>query len=76
MHRSCNVAHCTCVILRLSFKNTSKALEPFAERSHVTVWVQRFNSKHVYRCKRISASLVKETHKYRLEQIKHGYGLH
>ncbi|MGC1933300.1 MAG: hypothetical protein WA667_30365 [Candidatus Nitrosopolaris sp.] len=39
---------------------TSKALEPFAERRHVAVleWVQRFNPKQVYSCKRIAAFLV------------------
>jgi hypothetical protein len=35
--------------LGLGFKNTSRALEPFAERSHVAVWqwVQRFDLKQV-----------------------------
>lgn len=33
--------------LGLSFRNTSRALEPFAERSHIAVWqwVQRFDPK-------------------------------
>jgi putative transposase len=39
--------------LGLSFRNTSKALEPFEEkgrRSHVAIWnwVQQFNPKKVY----------------------------
>ncbi|MGC1932252.1 MAG: hypothetical protein WA667_25045 [Candidatus Nitrosopolaris sp.] len=47
----------------LSFRNTSRALEPFAERSHVAVleWVQRFNPKQVYPCERIAAFLIDET---------------
>jgi hypothetical protein len=36
--------------LGLSFRNTSRALQPFVERSHVPVWewVQRFDPKQVY----------------------------
>jgi hypothetical protein len=49
--------------LGLSFRNTSRALQPFAERSHVAVseWVQRFDPKQVYPCKRIAAFLIDET---------------
>ncbi|HZC21602.1 MAG TPA: hypothetical protein VE223_08155 [Nitrososphaeraceae archaeon] len=51
--------------LGLSFRNTSKAIQPFGEegRSHVDIWkwVQRFNPKLLYRCKRISAFLIDET---------------
>ena len=51
--------------LGLSFRNTSKAIQPFEEegRSHVAVWkwVQRFNPKHLYCCKRVSAFLIDET---------------
>jgi len=53
--------------LGLSFRNTSKAIQPlFGEegrRSHVSVWkwVQRFNPRHLYRCKRVSAFLIDET---------------
>jgi putative transposase len=49
--------------LGLSFKNTSRTLEPFLERSHVAVWqwVQRFDPKQVYPCKRIAAFLIDET---------------
>ena len=36
--------------LGLGFRNTSRALEPFAERSHIAVWqwVQRFDPKQVW----------------------------
>src|SRR5215211_3262695 len=51
--------------LGLSFRNTSKAIQPFEEkgRSHVAIWkwVQRFNPKHVYCYKRVSAFLIDET---------------
>jgi putative transposase len=46
---------------------TSKAIQPLFEekgrRSHVAIWkwVQRFNPKHVYCCKRVSAFLIDET---------------
>jgi putative transposase len=50
----------------LSFRDTSKAIQPLFEekgRSHVAIWkwVQRFNPKHVYCCKRVSAFLIDET---------------
>jgi putative transposase len=51
--------------LGLSFRNTSKALEPFEEkRSHVSVWnwVQRFNPKKIYpRKRRVTAFIIDET---------------
>jgi putative transposase len=51
--------------LGLSFRNTSKAIQPFEEkgRSHVAIWkwVQRFNPKRLYRCKRVSAFIINET---------------
>src|ERR1044071_10384733 len=52
--------------LGLSFRSTSKAIQPFGEegrRSHVAVWkwVQRFNPRRLYCCKRISAFLIDET---------------
>jgi putative transposase len=51
--------------LGLSFRNTSKAIQPFEEkgRSHVAIWkwVQRFNPKRLYRCKRVSAFIIDET---------------
>jgi transposase-like protein len=51
--------------LGLSFRGTSKAIQPFGEegRSHVAVWkwVQRFNPKRLYHCKRVSAFLIDET---------------
>jgi putative transposase len=51
--------------LGLSFRNTSKAIQPFEQegRSHVAIWkwVQRFNPKRVYFCKRVSAFLIDET---------------
>jgi putative transposase len=50
--------------LGLSFRNTSKALEPFREkRSHVAVWnwVQRFNPKIIYsRKRRVTAFVIDE----------------
>jgi putative transposase len=50
--------------LGLSFRNTSKALEPFREkRIHVTVWnwVQRFNPKIIYsRKRRVTAFVIDE----------------
>ena len=52
--------------LGLSFRNTSRAIRPFGEdegRSHVAIWkwVQRFNPRCIYRCKRVSAFLIDET---------------
>jgi putative transposase len=49
--------------LGLSFRNTSKALEPFTERSHVAIWgwVQRFNPGKIYSCERVAAFLIDET---------------
>ena len=51
--------------LSLSFRNTSKALEPFREkRSHVAVWnwVQRFNPNIIYsRKRRVAAFVIDET---------------
>ncbi len=48
--------------LGLSLRNTSRALEPFVERSHVAIWqwVQRFDPEQVYPCKRIAAFLIDE----------------
>lgn len=47
--------------LGLSFRNTARAIEPFADRSHVAVWewVQRFSP--VYRRTRVAAYLIDET---------------
>ena len=52
--------------LGLSFRNTSKAIQPFGEegrRNHVAAWkwVQRFNHRRLYCCKRVSAFLIDET---------------
>lgn len=52
--------------LGLSFRNTAKAIGPFVEggsRSHVAVWywVQQFDPKHLYPCKRVSAFLIDES---------------
>jgi transposase-like protein len=49
--------------LELSFRNTAKAIEPFTDRSHEAVWnwVQTFNTKQLYPCKRIAAILIDET---------------
>jgi hypothetical protein len=47
----------------LNFRNTSRVLQPFAERSHVAVleWVQKLDPKQAYPCKRIAAFLIDET---------------
>jgi len=39
--------------LGLSFRITARALEPFAERSHVAIWewVRKFDPKQAYACK-------------------------
>ena len=49
--------------LGLSFRNVSRAIEPFIQRSHVAVWewVQKFNPKQIYPCKRVSTFLIDET---------------
>ena len=54
--------------LGLSFRRTSKAIQPLFEeqekrRSHVAVWkwVQRFNPKRLYYCKRVSDFIIDET---------------
>ena len=52
--------------LGLSFRSTSKAIQPFGEegrRSHVAIWkwVQRFNPERLYHRKRVSAFLIDET---------------
>jgi transposase-like protein len=52
--------------LGLSLRNTSKALEPFIERSYVAIWywIQKFDPKHVYsnkRKSRITAFIIDET---------------
>jgi len=41
--------------LGLSLRNTSKALEPFVERSYVAIWywIQELNPKHIYPNKRV-----------------------
>ena len=59
-----NVCIVLVFFLGLSFRNTSKALEPFREkRSHVAVWnwVQRFNPKSIYSRKRVTAFVIDET---------------
>ena len=40
------------------------ALDPFVNRSHVAVWkcVERFDLKHIFGVKRVSAFLVDETY--------------
>src|SRR6188472_3866754 len=49
--------------LGLSFRSTSKALEPFEERSHVPVWkwVQRFRLNRIYVRKRVDAFVIDES---------------
>jgi transposase-like protein len=67
--------------LGLSFRNTSKALEPFEEkRSHVSVWnwVQRFNNpKKIYpRKRRVTVFIIDETMiQTEVVVAMHGYGL-
>jgi putative transposase len=52
--------------LGLSFRNTSKAIQLLGRergRSHVAIWnwVQRFNPRRLYCCKRVAAFLIDET---------------
>ncbi len=50
--------------LGLSFRNTSKALSPFVERSHVSIWkwLQHYNPQKIYcKRKRISEYIIDET---------------
>jgi transposase-like protein len=53
--------------LGLSFRNTSRAIQSFGEdgegRNHVAIWkwVQRFNHRRIYHCKRVSAFIIDET---------------
>jgi putative transposase len=52
--------------LGLSLRNTSKALEPFVDRSYVAIWywIQEFNPKDVFPDKkksRITAYVIDET---------------
>jgi transposase-like protein len=52
--------------LGLSFRDTSKAIQPFIDRSYVAIWdwVQRFDPKRIYpfkNRKRIVAFLIDET---------------
>ena len=53
--------------LGLSLRNTSKALEPFVERSYIAIWYriyEEFDPKHLYpnkRKSRITAFIVDET---------------
>ena len=65
----CNVYALYLYFLGLSFRSTSKAIEPFANRSHVAIWhwVQKFSPIQVYRRRRISAYLIDET------QVQIGY---
>jgi hypothetical protein len=67
--------------LGLSLRSTSKALEPFVERSYVAAlwyWMQQqFNPKHLYPNKkksRITLFIIDETQIYRSVVQKHGYG--
>jgi hypothetical protein len=53
-------------LLGLSFRDTSKAIQPFIDRSYVAIWdwVQRFDPKRIYpfkNKKRIAAFLIDET---------------
>ena len=59
--------HCICISLDQVLEiHTSKALEPFVERSYVAIWywIQEFNPKHLYPNKkksRITAFIIDET---------------
>jgi putative transposase len=59
--------------LGLSLRSTSRAIEPFANRSYVSVWywIQRFDPKRIYPSKRerVSAFIIDET------QIQIGYNV-
>jgi putative transposase len=52
--------------LGLSLRSTSKAIEPFANRSYVSVWywIQQFEPKLIYpsKRKRVSAFIIDETY--------------
>jgi putative transposase len=50
--------------LGLSFRDVSRALEPFGKRSHAAVWqwVQRYEPHRVYDVRRVQAFLVDETY--------------
>jgi putative transposase len=52
--------------LGLSLRSTSKAIEPFANRSYVSVWywIQQFNPKRIYpsKRKRVTAFIIDETY--------------
>jgi putative transposase len=51
--------------LGLSLRSTSKAIEPFVDRSYVSIWywIQQFNPKHIYPSKktRVTAFIIDET---------------
>ena len=66
--------------LGLSLRNTSKAIEPFVNRSYVAIiwyWIQEYNPKHIYpnkRKSRITAFIVDETQIQIGSTHKLGYG--
>ena len=52
--------------LGLSLRSTSKAIEPFVDRSYVSIWywIQRFNPKYIYPSRkktRVTAFIIDET---------------
>ncbi len=49
--------------LGLSFRSTARAIEPFADRSHVAIWywVQKFSPVQFYQRRRVPAYLIDET---------------
>ncbi|HET7283167.1 MAG TPA: hypothetical protein VFI70_00640 [Nitrososphaeraceae archaeon] len=57
--------------LGLSLRSTSKAIEPFASRSYISIWywIQRFDPKRIYpsKRKRVPAFIIDEI------QIQIGY---
>jgi hypothetical protein len=60
-------------------RNTSKALEPFVDRSYVAIWywIQEFDPKSIYPNKkksRITAYIIDET-QIQIGIVKLGYGL-
>ncbi len=64
IHRS-NYVCIVLILLGLSFRNTSKVLDPFVEkRSHVAIWnwVQLFNPNRFYlKRTRVAAFIIDET---------------
>jgi len=50
------------ILLGSEFRCVSYALDPFVKRSHVAVWVQRFDPRHLFCVRRVCAFSVDETY--------------